>query len=117
MLRPNWVGLLAAVTLVTVSVACDSTSVTSPDPFVVIVEPTQLSLAIGESAQFTATVRNETGDLLTDQPVSWEIDGPDVATLSSSGRVEGVGAGTATVTATSGPASGDAQVVVQPSGP
>ena len=116
MLRPTWVGLCAAITLVTVSIACDSTSVTSPDPFVVVVEPSEASLAIGESVQLTATVRNKDGDLLTDQPVSWEIDEPSVATLSSGGRVEGVGAGTATVTATSGPASGDAQVVVQPSG-
>ena len=108
--------LSAAVLAVVSSVACDSFSVTSPDPFTVVVEPTQVVLAIGEATQFSATVRNENGDLLADQPVTWAIDDAGVASLTQAGQVVAVGLGSATITATSGPASGTADIVVQSNG-
>jgi len=63
----------------------------------VSVSPTTASLIIGATRQLTATV---TPSDATTQTVAWSSSAPSVATVSSSGLVTAVSAGTATITVT-----------------
>ena len=58
---------------------------------------TSTSIAAGQTEQLTATVAPSNA---TDQTVSWQTSNPSAATVSSTGLVTGVAAGTATITVT-----------------
>lgn len=73
-------------------------------------DKTELSLAIGETFSLTATVLPEN---CLDKSVSWSSSDNKVATVEG-GKVLGVGIGTATITATSGPVSATCVVEVKP---
>lgn len=72
--------------------------------------PTELTLgpetvrlvAIGATQQLTATVRDEDGDVIEDEPITYSSSDEAVVTVNANGLVTAVGAGGATVTATSG---------------
>ena len=68
--------------------------------------------AVGESRQFYATVRDESGFEITNAPVSWASNAPSVATIDDAGVVTAVSNGSATITASSGSASADATITV-----
>lgn len=74
----------------------------------VSVSPASVTLDIGGSATVTATV--EPSDA-TDKTITWASADPSVATVSN-GVITGVKAGSTTVTATCGNASGSVSVVV-----
>jgi uncharacterized protein YjdB len=76
--------------------------------------PASLALGIGETGTFTAELRDATGTLLSGRAVSWNSGSPTVATVSQTGVVTGVGAGTTTITATSEGVSGSGDVSVAP---
>ncbi len=63
----------------------------------VTISPTATSLLAGQSIQFTA-IPGPTD--ATNQTMTWASSAPTVATVSSSGLVTGVGAGTTTITVT-----------------
>lgn len=63
----------------------------------VTVSPTSASIAVGATQQLTATVAPSNA---TNKAVSWTSSNTSVATVSSSGLVTGVAAGTATITVT-----------------
>ena len=63
------------------------------------------SLRLGQSTQATAVVKDASGNTVT-APVTWSSSAPAVATVSSTGLVAAVSAGSATITATNGTASG-----------
>ncbi|MDR2042569.1 MAG: Ig-like domain-containing protein, partial [Tannerella sp.] len=63
----------------------------------VALDETETTLVVGVTQQLTATVLP---DNATDKTVSWSSSHPDVATVSETGLVTAVGAGTATITAT-----------------
>ncbi|MBN2486007.1 MAG: Ig-like domain-containing protein [Bacteroidales bacterium] len=63
----------------------------------VSVSPTSLTLAVGATGQLTATVSPSNA---TNKNVSWSSGNTSVATVSASGLVTGVSAGTATITVT-----------------
>ncbi|HEX5017646.1 MAG TPA: Ig-like domain-containing protein, partial [Actinomycetes bacterium] len=67
----------------------------------VTVSPTTASLSVGGTKQFTATVKDASGNVLTGRTVTWASSAPNVATVSTSGLVTGVATGTTNVTATS----------------
>lgn len=69
-------------------------------------------LTVGSTVQLEATTRISTGDPRTGVPVTWTSDKPAVATVDSGGVVTGVALGKATITATSGNASGFTTVTV-----
>ena len=93
--------------------ACDPLQVAPPGPATVTVTPATSELAsLGETVRLTAEVRNQNGELISGAIVVWSSDQPDVATVNASGLVTAVANGRATVTATSGPASGSATVTV-----
>ncbi len=59
------------------------------------------SLPVGEAFQLAVTVRDSRGAPLSDRPVAWSSSNTQVATVTSTGRVTAIGAGTARITATS----------------
>ncbi len=94
--------------------ACDPLQVAPPGPATVTVTPATSELeSLGWTVQLAAEVRNQEGELIPGAIVTWSSDRPDVATVSGSGVVTAVANGSATVTATSGPASGSATVNVE----
>ena len=96
--------------------ACgDSTAPPPPSvPTSVAVTPSSLDFeSFTDTAQLTATVRDQQGAALGGVTVTWESSAPDVATVSPSGLVTSVGNGSATVTARAGAATGSAAVSVE----
>ncbi|WP_242336198.1 MULTISPECIES: Ig-like domain-containing protein [unclassified Anaeromyxobacter] len=78
----------------------------------VTVTPGELTLVVGASQQLTTSVRDEAGNPLTGRAITWSSTEPAVATVSDAGNVTAVGAGSATITASSEGKSGSATVTV-----
>src|SRR5205809_2430134 len=78
----------------------------------VAVTPASASLPAGQTIQLTATPKDASGNTLTGRTVAWASSNTAVATVTGSGLVSGVTAGTATITATSETVSGTAAVTV-----
>lgn len=85
----------------------------------VSVSPIAPSLLVADSMDLAATVHNLAGSPLTGQAVTWSSATPAVATVDAQGRVRGLSAGTARITATSGgrTASVDVRVYTDPAQP
>ena len=96
-------GTLASTAAVTIS----SVPVAS-----VAVSPVAAGLTVGATTQLTATPEDSTGTALTGRAVTWATSNPAVATVSASGLVTGVVAGSATITATSEGQSGTSALTV-----
>ncbi len=95
------------------SVADTATIAVNPVPVArVVVTPAASTLAVGQTVQLTATPEDSTGAALAGRTVSWASGAPGVATVSGTGLVTGVAAGSATITATSEGQSGTATVTV-----
>jgi uncharacterized protein YjdB len=73
-----------------------------------------LSLTVGQGSRLQATVRDGDGGVLSGAPVDWKSSNTNVATVDGDGLVRGVGAGSATITATSGSVKDEATVTVSP---
>ena len=80
----------------------------------ITVAPPSVSITVGQTSQLSATVKDASGATIAGAPVSWSVDNPGVATVSSTGLVTGISAGSATVTASSGPAHMGVPVSVAP---
>jgi uncharacterized protein YjdB len=78
----------------------------------VTVSPATASVQVGLTVQLTASPRDASGNPLSGRVVTWTSSAPGVATVNASGRVTGVAAGSATITATSEGQSGTAAVTV-----
>ena len=86
----------------------------SPVAAAVTVTPASVTLtAIGATIQLAAEVRDQNGQVMAGAAVTWSSSDPSVASMDASGLVTAVSDGSTTVTASSGPASGDVGVVVQ----
>jgi hypothetical protein len=70
------------------------------------------TLNIGDSPQLTAVPRDAQGNTLTNRVVSWLSTAPAVATVTASGAVTAVAAGTTTIRATSEGVSGEIVLTV-----
>ena len=81
----------------------DTAAVTITDVPVasVTVSPTTVSVTVGATTLLTATPKDSNGTPLTGRTVTWVSSNTAVATVSTSGLVAGVAAGSATITATS----------------
>src|SRR6266480_2318567 len=74
------------------------------------------SVNVGQTVQLTATLKDPSGSVLSGRTATWVSSAPAVAMVSGGGLVTGVGAGSATLTATSEGQSGSATLqVVAPS--
>lgn len=92
-----------------------ATVTVSPVPVAsVVVSPPSSAIVVGQTTTLAATVRDEDGREVTDRAVTWTTSDPRVALVSSSGLVTAVGAGSATIAATSEGRSGSATVTVAP---
>jgi len=78
------------------------------------VAPGAATLTVGDSTTLTATVKDGSGNVISGAPVTWSSDNTAAATVSTTGVVKAVGAGTATITAKSGNASGTSTILVLP---
>jgi uncharacterized protein YjdB len=76
----------------------------------VTVNPASASLTVSATAQLTATPKDSNGAALSGRAVTWASNNPAVATVSATGLVKGVAAGSATITATSEGKSGSATI-------
>jgi uncharacterized protein YjdB len=79
-------------------------SVSAPAPVPVAsvsVSPATSSLQVGGSVQLSAVTRDANGSVLTGRVISWTSGTPSIATVSSSGLVIAVAAGSASITAAS----------------
>jgi alpha-tubulin suppressor-like RCC1 family protein len=107
---------LTAVTLVllTASSCGSGGDQASPSPQVasVTVTPTELSLLVGQSQQLTATLQDPAGNPLESRPIAWAPTDANVATVSPTGMVLAVAAGSTAIVATAEGKSGQATVSV-----
>lgn len=87
-------------------------TITLPPANAVIVSPSSVSLLVGQQQQLTATVTDAGGRAIPGQTVTWQSSNTSVATVNGSGLIAAVGPGNATITGTSGAASGVSQVTV-----
>jgi uncharacterized protein YjdB len=78
----------------------------------VTVSPVTSNVAIGATAQLTATLRDASGNTLSGRVIAWTSSQTSVATVTATGVVTGVSAGTATISATSENQVGTATVTV-----
>ncbi|MEP6618052.1 MAG: Ig-like domain-containing protein [bacterium] len=75
------------------------------------------SLSVGATTQASSAVRDSLGNLLSGLTIAWSSSNTSVATVSATGLVTSVAAGSATITATTGVVSGTAALVVTVSSP
>ena len=88
-------------------------TVPAPAPVAsVSVSPASATLQIGQTVQLTATPKDANGNPLTGRTITWGSSNTAVATVTGSGLVTGVVAGSATITATSEGQSGTAAITV-----
>jgi len=78
----------------------------------VVVTPVEAAIAVSETVQLSAATLDPDGNELTDRAVAWSSSDPAIASVSGTGLVTGVAAGTATITATSEDQSGSASISV-----
>ncbi|MEW5931019.1 MAG: Ig-like domain-containing protein [Gemmatimonadota bacterium] len=85
----------------------------APEPVASItVSPPAAEVAVGGTAQLTATPRDAAGNPLTGRTVTWTSSAPGIAAVDANGRVTGVAPGEATITATSEGRSGNSRITV-----
>jgi hypothetical protein len=84
----------------------------TPMPTTVTVAPATATVAIGATQTLAATVKDQNGAVMTGQVVTWSSSNSSIASVSASGVVSGVNAGSATITATSSGKTGTAAVSV-----
>ena len=108
---------LAACSLLMAATACeDDDGPTGPDGdevAQVIIDFVDDTLTVGGSTQLTVTVIDQDGDTLSSQTVDFESSNTAVASVSNSGLVEALTAGSATITATVDEVSDTITVVVE----
>ncbi|HEY2851620.1 MAG TPA: Ig-like domain-containing protein [Gemmatimonadaceae bacterium] len=78
----------------------------------VVVSPSSANLSTGQSVALQVTLRDASNNVLTGRTVTWASSNAAVATVSSTGVVQGVAAGSATATATSEGKSGSSSITV-----
>src|SRR5439155_506450 len=110
----NNLGLYASVGSVAVrNLALAAWTPPLPAPVATVtVSPAAASVSVGATVQLTATLKDASGNVLTGRSVTWTSSTPTLAPVSGTGLVTGLGAGTATITATSEEQSGTSAVTV-----
>ena len=105
-------GAAVAFTLV-LAAACSDEPTELPHPALVsVVAPATLSFTIGDTLRLAADVRDQWGIEHPGAAVAWSSSDARVLSVDPSGLITASSAGTATITATSGNASGSVQLSV-----
>ena len=93
--------------------AVEPTAPPAPVATAVTVNPGSAALsALGETARFTAEVRDQNGQVMAGAAVAWASSDASVATVDASGVVTAAANGSAAITATAGSVAGTAAVTV-----
>ncbi|MDE2784701.1 MAG: Ig-like domain-containing protein [Gemmatimonadota bacterium] len=79
----------------------------------VVVSPSEGTVALDDTLRLTAEAFDENGHRVDGAAFSWSSSDPAVARVAESGLVTGVALGTTTISATSGDASGTAEITVE----
>lgn len=107
-------SLLLGLVLFSTS-ACGDGGPTEPDPVAttISVTPGTANLeALGSTTQFSAAVRDQSGQAMSGISVNWSSSNPSVASVSSNGLATAASVGSTTITATAGSAFGNASLTV-----
>jgi len=102
-----FVGLAAVVVA-----ACEDSAPPSEPASITLNHTTVVLVAVEESRQFTAEVKDEHGVTLVDYIVNWTSGDRSVATVTRTGLVRAEGAGATRISATAGSVSAAATVTV-----
>jgi uncharacterized protein YjdB len=78
----------------------------------VTISPATASISVGQTQQLSVTLRDGAGTVLSGRTTTWRSSSTGIATVSASGLVTGVAAGSATITATSETINGTATITV-----
>jgi hypothetical protein len=91
------------------------TTPTPPTPVAtsVTLSATSVTVALGETSQLSATVKDQNGATMAGKAITWGASDAAVATVSSTGLVTAVSPGTANITATHLTLSATASVVAE----
>jgi uncharacterized protein YjdB len=104
---------LAAIAALAWFAACSDNPCCGPPPVSsIIVTPPSQVLVVGATAQFSAIVRNASGQAMSGLPIVWHSTDATVVSVDSTGLVKGLGPGTAEVIAASGGVSDTAAITV-----
>ncbi|MCX5762409.1 MAG: Ig-like domain-containing protein [Gemmatimonadetes bacterium] len=109
--RRSFPALLLAITLTACAGGSDSangpTRVTTVD-----VSPTTVDIAVGATQQLAAAPRNSSGAIVAGKTATWSTSSAAVATVDAAGLVRGVGAGSASISATVDGIAGASSITV-----
>jgi len=116
----NGTGLVTAVAPGTATITATSEGINGTAAITVILVPVasvaltapKVAFLIGESSQYAAQPKDASGNVLTGRTVTWGSSQPSVATVSVTGLVTAIAAGSATITATSETITGSVSVAV-----
>jgi len=113
------VAVGSAVITATIEGKSGSQTVTVVPPPVASVSVTVASgsLQVGQTTQATAVTRDANNNVVTGRTISWSSTNPQIASVSTSGVVTALTAGSTTIIATSESKSGSAQVTVSSGNP
>lgn len=105
-------GFLGALLLI--AAACSGSDGTAPlvgNSLTVVTAPTMIT--VHGTAQLSGVVKDQNGNALTGQTITWSSLTPTIASVdSTSGVIRGLAVGTATIQGKSGPATGSRTVIV-----
>lgn len=94
------------------NVASATTGTSSAPVASVTLSPSTSTIGVGRTQQFTAVLKDASGNTITGRPITWSSSNTAIATISTSGLVTGLAEGSTTVRATSEGVSGTANVTV-----
>jgi hypothetical protein len=109
--RTMWrVGILAACAALAMS--CEQVRVTAVEVVSLTVDPSEGTLAPGDTLRLRATLRDASGNDLNVRSIEWTSDDPEILRLEGEGLVRGMSPGTTTVRASAAGATGEASITV-----
>jgi len=104
--------MLAAL-MALASWSCSSTEPSATTPVAdIVVNPPTSTLALNAQLPLQALVRNEAGELVPDATVTWTVENPAIASVSTAGVVTALALGTTQVAANARGKSGLASITV-----
>jgi len=94
------IGVGVCIAALVIAAACDGETVTGAPPVATIaVNPTSLTLRVGENQSLSVILKDAKGSTLTGRPIAWSVADTSIARVSVSGTVTAVAAGQTTVAA------------------
>ncbi|MGI9044445.1 MAG: Ig-like domain-containing protein [Gemmatimonadaceae bacterium] len=104
-------ALMCAVLLL--AAACKGSDITDPAITTSVqVSSTPTQIAVGETAQASAVVKDQNGNSLSGKSITWTSLNQSIATVSVAGLIQGVAPGTATIQGTVDGITGTASIQV-----